>query len=45
MALQSKSQGAAKALVLKLDPRVKCLEDIAAILGISKQAVQRRVAL
>jgi hypothetical protein len=36
--------GAAKALVLKLDPRVKCLEDIAAILGISKQAVQRRVA-
>jgi len=42
MALENPA--AAKALMLKLDPQIKCLQDIACVLGVSKQAVQRRVA-
>ena len=42
--LALENPAAAKALMLKLDPNIKCLQDIACVLGVSKQAVQRRVA-
>lgn len=33
-----------RAMLLKMDSKVKCLQDIADIIGVSKQAIQKRIA-